>query len=101
LLADKTVRNWNHFYGSVAARHISPERDKVRGEYNTAAQILQRGLTELQPSAIQTIVDLIDNNTLYRGAEHSVTVKNFQKMQKKFAKLTSEDDRNRFVCWVI
>lgn len=97
LLEDGTVKNWNHFHGTVAKRHFTDMPDKARGDFNTKLGVFKRGLEELSPSAIQTVLDLIDGKQLYRGEEHLRTVKGFQAAQTDYLKLDSFAARELFI----
>lgn len=97
LLADGSVKKWNHFYGTVADRHFTKEVGTVCGDYGTTVQVFQRGLEELSADAFQTVADLIGNNSLYRGEEHSPALNAFQKVQKEYAKLKTKAERDNFV----
>lgn len=76
---------WNHLYTDVipqALQAVSP--DQVCGDYRTTVQVFTRGLTELKPHALDTVLALIEANNLYRGAEHKNAVVEFVKAQKAF-----------------
>lgn len=90
LLADGTVKKWNHFYATVDRKHLSNQVDKDLGNYRTTAQVFKRGLTELTPEAFQTVRDLIESKSLYRGEEFLASVVEFQKQQTKFNKLNAQ-----------
>lgn len=90
LLADGTIKKWNHFYATVAIRHQSKQVDKDLGNYRTTAQVFKRGLVELTPDAFQTVRDLIESKSLYRGEEFLASVVEFQKQQTKFNKLNTQ-----------
>jgi hypothetical protein len=87
----KTVA-WSHFFtGEIPSRFRADLPDTDRGNYRTTVQVFERGLTELSPSAVETVVSLIEANSLYRGEEHKRAVTEFQKMQREFlAKSASE-----------
>lgn len=84
LLEDKSVKRWNHFYGTVAARHFSETPDTAKGIINTNRQVFERGLKEITAESLVEIIGLIERGDLYRGAEHLKAVKAFQALQKKF-----------------
>lgn len=84
LLEDKSVKRWNHFYGTVAARHFSETPDTAKGIINTNRQVFERGLKEITAESLVEIIGLIEREDLYRGAEHLKSVKAFQALQKKF-----------------
>ena len=96
LMEDGTVHRFNHFYGKVAKRHLSPTPDKARGDYRTTVQVFQRGLEELKTSAIAQVLELIESNAIYRGAEHKQVVLSFRTMKETYLTL-SESERNIFL----
>lgn len=75
---------WNHFWGRIAFPHYSPRPDESRGQFNTTAQVLRRGLTELRAEDLDTVLELIDTNALYRGAEHRASVVAFRELQRAY-----------------
>ena len=62
-----SVKRWDHFWGEVKPKHYSSLPDQIRGDYRTRVQTLKRGLEELSPAALDTVLDLIDSKALYRG----------------------------------
>jgi hypothetical protein len=88
---------WNHLYtGEIprGLRALLP--DSVRGDYRTTVQVFERGLTELSPDAVATVVSLVEANSLYRGEEHRPALLAFQKAQQAFF-ASSPADRQLFV----
>lgn len=90
--------SWDHFYtGPIPAtlRHESP--DQIRGDYRTTVQVFERGLTELTPDAVETVLGLVDANNLYRGEEHRSALVQFQQAQRAFLRKT--DAQRRIFAW--
>ena len=82
------IVRWNHLHsGEIpdALRVASP--GSVLGEYRALVQVFQRGLVELHPEAVSTVLQLIDAKNLYRGEEHRHAVAEFQKAQLAYQKL--------------
>ncbi|MBD9544321.1 hypothetical protein IB276_33280 [Ensifer sp. ENS04] len=88
------VHTWNHFFCTVSQRHRSSTPDAARGQINTTAQVFRRGLDELTLDSIETVVDLIDSNSLYRGAEHKAAIDEFLAMRRAY---DQAKDKNLFV----
>lgn len=85
------VRSWNHFYtGAIPASLRVAMPDTDRGNYRTTVQVFERGLAELTPDAVDTVLSLIEQNALYRGAEHKPALLSFQKAQREYANLPAE-----------
>lgn len=76
---------WDHLYTGEIPRHLRVEQpDAVRGDYRTTVQVFERGLVELSAEAVDTVLSLIQSNSLYRGEEHKRSVVEFQKVQRDF-----------------
>jgi hypothetical protein len=76
---------WNHLYTDAIPRALqAASPDQVRGDYRTTVQVFTRGLVELAPSALDTVLALIEANNLYRGAEHKAAVVQFMTAQKAY-----------------
>lgn len=87
LLEDGSVKRWNHFHGTVGELHHHTSPDQARGEFNTSVHVFRRGLEELKPEAVQTVLDLIKDKSIYRGEEHLPAVKAFRELQKHYSAL--------------
>ncbi len=97
LLEDKTVKRWDHFHGKVDAKHLTDKPEEARGTYNTTAHVFRRGLDELKPDALQTVIDLINDKALYRGEEHLSAAKGFRDVQREYLTLADPTARAIFV----
>lgn len=84
---DGPVLTWNHFYtGEIPAKLRSETADAIRGDYRTSVEVFERGLIELSPDAVSTVLSLIEANNLYRGEEHKSAVLAFFKAQEEYKK---------------
>lgn len=90
---DSSIR-WEHFYGEVANRHHDKMPETKRGERDAIAQVLRRGLDELNASDMETVLDLIEAKALYRGEEHVASIKGFRQLQAGYV---TASDRDTFV----
>ena len=81
---DATIR-WKHFFVPIPA-HLVKEGmvDTLCGRARTAVETLRRGLETITPSALNSIVDLIESNNLYRGAEFMPVVQAFIELQRQY-----------------
>ena len=94
LLQDGTVKTWNHFHGEVPASYVTPD-SSIAGEQHANFLILRRALEELAPEAVEQVIDLIESNAIYRGAEYVKLVKSFQNLQGQYRALSS--NRETFI----
>lgn len=76
----KTNERHDHFWAKIDAKHHCSDPEKQRGEMNSRFQVLKRGLRELRLHDFETVLDLIENNALYRGAEFKESVSGFMRL---------------------
>lgn len=95
-LSDNTTTRWDHLYGVIADRHFTEAVGTAVGEYGSSAKAFGRGLADLKADAVETVIELITSNSIYRGEEFLEGVRAFQRTQQKYAAL-SEQARALFV----
>ena len=68
---DGTVTTWHHFVAHIKnnSKHHIATPDRAKGEYAARVQVFKRGLDEITESTIDTVLELIGANALYRGDE--------------------------------
>lgn len=89
---------YDHFYGETAAKHYHENPDSFLGEIKTTVGVMHRGLQEISEADIVTVLDLIDNNQLYRGEEHKGAILGFQALLRNYkAKSKTMIAMNRFL----
>lgn len=89
------VITWNHFYtGEIPSKLRSDSADATKGEFRTSVEVFARGVKELKPDAVESVLGLIEANNLYRGEEHKAAVLAFQKAQKEY---NAAKDKEAFV----
>lgn len=74
---------WKHFAVQIPKFcHFSHNttRGQLLGENRTTFDMLKRSVVDFKPEAIQTVLDLIKENNLYRGAEFQKSLEAFQQL---------------------
>ncbi len=80
------VKTWNHFYVNIPANFVKPKAaigpalNDAKGNFD----VLSRSLDEITLDAVDTVLELIQQNSLYRGDEHKFAVTEFRKLKKSF-----------------
>jgi hypothetical protein len=83
-LSGGTLLSFDHFYASVPARYQTHSVDQVRGDRMARAAVFERGLREFSCETLDTVLELIDENQLYRGAENRAIVQEFRDLAATF-----------------
>lgn len=95
------VITWRHYVAKIPAA-LQMERADIPGaigERRATRDVLERGLRELTMDALETVLDMIGQNSLYRGEEHRGAVERFRAIKVAFDALP-EDGRDVYV-WSI
>lgn len=91
------ARTWRHFHtGEIPSNLRAASPEQARGYYRTTVKVFERGLVELTPSAVETVLSLVEANNLYRGEEHKSALVQFQKAQHEFLSANAGCERDVF-----
>ena len=82
-LVDGKVINWNHFHANMTKYADIDFASKI-GSAITTIQVFERSLTELTPESIDTVLELINQNSLYRGSEFKSNLQSFKQLQAAY-----------------
>lgn len=90
-LNEGNLEVWNHFYTKTPLSAVSDEPAKEIGNHQTNYNVFKRALEELTKDSLQTVTDLIDNSSLYRGAEFKRVVSQFTKLHEQYTDIPNDD----------
>lgn len=99
LLEDGTVITWDHFFVNLPSYlyadnyHIPARKAKIRDRKN----VLKRSLDEITMEAIDTVLDLITSNTLYRGEEWKFAIEKLKSLKTEYSNIP--DDKKDLYAW--
>lgn len=88
---------WQHYYIEVPQALVKKEPGPSEAAARADFDVLKRSLTELTDDAVQTVLDIIAQGTLYRGNEFKKTLEDFKQLKEKFKKVPAAL-RDNF-CW--
>lgn len=98
-LADGKVVEWQHFYLELPSKFVDrsgrSECD-IKGTYRDTSNVFKRSLDEISEESLLTVLELISQNSLYKGEEWKGVLTEFLKYKKEYAKLKTEEEKNNF-----
>ena len=100
-LEDNSTIRWHHFYYELPKSLVYKggfSEATVQNEYRSQKEVFKRSLTELTIEATETVLELIAQNSLYRGAEFTGVLQAFLKCQQEYSQLPENQKDN--YCWV-
>lgn len=100
LLDDGTVHTWEHFFVKLPSTMYNTHKDRIpteKAKIRDRKNVFKRSLDEISMDAIDTVLELIASNTLYKGEEW----KNPLKLLKNFKALYSvtPDTKKDLYAW--
>lgn len=91
------VLTWEHFHVRLPAQAVCPKSEvgETLGHYQAKKDVFQRGLQEITLESIDTVLELINQNSLYRGEEHKHTLTQFLQLRQEVDYVRDKD----LFCW--
>lgn len=92
------TKTWTHFHVNLLPKYVLDKRliAPQIGERRAQHDVLLRSLLEITDDAVDTVLDLIAQDSLYRGAEHKAALVEFSTVKRAFNKLDNDQERDRF-----
>jgi len=93
------ILTWYHFYLELPRKFYCKEDDlgTKLGKIRSTFDVMYRGLSELTLDAAETMLELIEQNSLPRGEEQKSALQGFIKLKKKFNKVPKS--KQKLFCW--
>ena len=98
ILATSQINRYNHFFMDIPENlvyrgyDINGEKAKLRDTRN----VFKRSLDEITKDSVDTVFELITQNSLYRGAEWKAALEEFKKYKKEYSKLSTDEERELY-----
>lgn len=84
------IKTWEHFHVELPKSLINCTRqtaDTIRGRARDLRNVFKRSLEEISGDAVDSVLELIYQNSLYRGEEWKTVIETFRKHQISYDKL--------------
>lgn len=96
----RDAHGFDHFHCTIP-KALNPQRGesvaRAVGKLNTFKEVLERGVKTITLEATETVLDLISQNSLYRGKEHEKTVRTAQSLITLYKKTKTLDKKQHFL----
>lgn len=93
------IHEWTHFYVELPDRFVdktSRSEGDIKGGYRDTRNVFKRSLDEISMDALDTILELITSNTLYKGEEWKNALTEFHRYKREYDKLSSDSEKNLY-----
>lgn len=98
-LIGSDVKRWDHLHFELPNQFVMKDAGSRLSDTRASKDVLKRSLEEITLEATETVLELIEQGSLYRGEEHKATVKTLVKHKKKYDKVAAKKRDN--YCWLL
>jgi len=89
---------WEHYAYTVPSRFVLNSRttsiEAEQAKYRDSKNCYQRAMVEITRDSIETVLELIAQNSLYKGEEHKGILEKLLKLHKEYAKVPEKERDN-------
>lgn len=93
------ILEWNHLYLELPPRFVSRgsrSYGDIKGELRSSKEVFKRSLDEISEESLNVVLDLIYQNSLYKGEEWKNILIRFRDHKKVYDKLEKESERDNY-----
>lgn len=93
------AHQWDHFFLKLPSKFVnrtSRSNEEVKGQFRDTRNVFKRSLDEITMEALDTILELINSNTLYKGEEWKGVLTEFKRYKKDYDKLSSDSEKELY-----
>ena len=82
------VTRWDHFFYNLQSKYVMKGEDMgtYLSQHKATHDVFERGLMEISTEAIDTVLELIEQGSLYRGEDHKFAVSKFKEAKRLYNK---------------
>lgn len=96
-LVDGKVTEWQHFYLELPDKFVDKSgksEGDIKGSFRDTRNVFKRSLEEITEESLLTVLELISQNSLYKGEEWKGVLTEFLKFKKAYDKLQTVEKEN-------
>ena len=93
------MHEWTHFFLELPDKFVDKSgrsEGDIKGGFRDTRNVFKRSLDEITMDALDTILELITSNTLYRGEEWKGTLSEFRKYKVEYDKLATDEEKANY-----
>lgn len=98
-MEDGHMHEWSHFFLELPNKFVDRSgrsEGDIKGSFRDTRNVFKRSLDEIDMDSLDTILELITSNTLYKGEEWKGALTEFCKYKEEYDKLTTETEKDNF-----
>lgn len=97
--AANEIIEWDHLYLELPDQFVDKSgksEGEIKGTYRDTRNVFKRSLEEISEDSLLTVLELIAQNSLYKGEEWKGVLNEFLKYKKAYTKLQTSGEKDNF-----
>ena len=93
------VTEWQHFYLELPDKFVDKSNRSegdIKGTFRDTRNVFKRSLHEITEESLLTVLELISQNSLYKGEEWKGVLTEFLKYKKTYDKLKTQTEKENY-----
>ncbi len=100
LLEDGETLTWKHFYYELPKKYVKDKKNigTKLSDLRSNKEVFKRGLEEITLESVETVIELIEQDSIYRGVEHKPIIDLFLEQKNIYDAIDNEKEKDNY-CW--
>lgn len=97
MLPSGEVKTWNHFYVRIPNRFVDKSHRSegdIKGTFRDTRNVFKRSLDEIDRESVDTVLELINQNSLYKGSEWKAVLEKFLRYKNEYMSIPDSEKEN-------
>lgn len=93
------MHEWTHFFLELPNKFVNTTScsiGEIKGDFRDTKNVFKRSLDDIDMESLDTVIELINSNTLYRGQEWKNSLIKFRRYKEEYDKLKTDKKKNLF-----
>lgn len=93
------VHKWEHFYAELPSKFVDRSSRSIgdlQGDYRDTKNVFKRSLDEITVDSLETVLELIQQNSLYKGEEWKSVLTQFLQYKNEYDRIATEVEKNNY-----
>lgn len=98
-LTTGNILRWEHFYLVLPDKFVSRRSNSLgdlRGSFRATHDVFKGSLDKITEDSLLTVLELIHQNTLYKGPEYEYMLQEFLPYKKAYSVLETDDEKENY-----
>jgi len=98
-LTNGEITEWQHFFLDLDKKFVdntNRSEGEIRGQFRDTRNVFKRSLDEISEDSLLTVLELISQNSLYRGKEWESVLIKFLQYKKEYDKLETNEEKDNY-----